>query len=97
ELLQRTSEDITHPDDRAARIEVLAALLRVGSPGLTLEKRYVRKDGSLVWVELFVSLQRDAADNPDYAIAMVHDISERKRLEGEVRPVEAGGEGGTPR
>ncbi len=50
-----------------------------------LEKRYVRKDGSPVWVELFVSLQRDAADNPAYAIAVLQDISERKRLEGELR------------
>ena len=50
-----------------------------------LEKRYVRKDGSPVWVELFVSLQRDAAGNPAYAIAVLQDISERKRLEGELR------------
>ena len=38
-----------------------AALWRGESPGFGLEKRYLRKDGSLVWVELFVSLQRDAA------------------------------------
>ena len=50
-----------------------------------MEKRYVRKDGSLVWVDLFVSLQRDAAGEPAYAIAIVQDISERKRLEAELR------------
>ena len=62
-----------------------ASLMRGESPSFTLEKRYVRKDGSLVWVELSVSLQRDAAGKPAYAIAMVQDISERKRLEGELR------------
>ena len=50
-----------------------------------LEKRYVRKDGSPVWVELFISLQRDAAGKPAYAIAVFEDISERKRLEAELR------------
>src|SRR5262249_28945017 len=47
--------------------------------------RYVRKDGTPVWAELFVSLQRDAAGNPDYFIGIVQDISERKRLEGALR------------
>ena len=62
-----------------------AALLRGESPGFTLEKRYLRKDGSPVWVELFVSLQRDAAGKPAYAIGIIQDISERKRLEEELR------------
>ena len=39
-----------------------------GSPGFTLEKRYLRKDGSLVWVEPFASLQRDAAGTPTYLL-----------------------------
>src|SRR5262249_37170809 len=50
-----------------------------------LEKRYVRADGSPVWVELFVSLQRDAAGQPAYAISVIQDISERKNLESELR------------
>ena len=62
-----------------------AALLRGESPGFTLEKRYLRKDGSPVWVELSVSLQRDAAGKPAYFIGMVQDISDRKRLEEELR------------
>ena len=62
-----------------------AALMRGDSPGFTLEKRYLRKDGSPVWVELSVSLQRDAAGKPAYAIGVVQDISERKRLEAELR------------
>jgi PAS domain S-box-containing protein len=85
ELLQRTFHDITYPDDLAASLEPFAVLMRGESPDFGLEKRYVRKDGSLVWAELFVSLQRDAAGRPAYAIAVIQDISERKRLEGELR------------
>jgi PAS domain S-box-containing protein len=88
ELLQRTYQDITHPDDLTASIEVSAAALRGESPGLPLEKRYLRKDGSLVWVELSASLQRNAAGNPDYLIAIVQDVSQRKRLEEALRESE---------
>jgi PAS domain S-box-containing protein len=85
DLLQKAFQDITHPDDLTASIETFAALMRGESPSFGLEKRYLRKDGSFVWAELFVSLQRDAAGQPAYGIAMIQDISERKRLEGELR------------
>src|SRR5438477_1338769 len=85
ELLQRTGQEITHPEDLDAGVELAEALLRGESPGFTLEKRYIRRDGSPVWVDLSVSLQRDGAGKPDYFIGIVQDISERKRLEGELR------------
>jgi two-component system, sensor histidine kinase and response regulator len=85
ELRAKAFQDITHSDDLAASIEPFAALMRGESPSFGLEKRYRRKDGSFVWVELFVSLQRDADGKPAYAIAVVQDISERKRLEGELQ------------
>ena len=85
ELLQKTFKDITHPDNVAIGVSALAALLRGESLSIEHEKRYVRKDGSTVWVELFVSLQRDAAGEPAYAIAVIQDISERKRLDAELR------------
>src|SRR5262249_18949509 len=85
ELLQKTVRDLTHPDDLAASIDALTALWQGESPTLGLEKRYVRKDGSLVWAEQVASLQRDAAGKPAYDIAIVNDISERKRLEEELR------------
>src|SRR5262245_30851299 len=88
ELLQKTVRDITHPDDLAASIDALTALWQGESPTLGLEKRYVRKDGSLVWGEMFASLQRDAAGNPAYDISIINDISERKRLEEELRASE---------
>src|SRR6516164_474539 len=76
---------MTHPDDLATNLEVWAALLRGESPNFSLEKRYLRQDGSLVQVEVFTSLQRDAAGEPAYAITIVQDISERKRLEEALR------------
>jgi PAS domain S-box-containing protein len=85
ELLERTYQDITHPDDLAASIEATTALFRGDSPHFGLEKRFVRKDGAIVWVQVFVSLQRDAAGIPAYDIGIVHDITARRRLEEALR------------
>jgi PAS domain S-box-containing protein len=85
ELLLKKIQDITHPDDLATSLEPFAAVMRGESADLGLEKRYVRKDGAPVWVELFVSLQRDAAGMPAYAIGVMQDISERKLLDAELR------------
>src|SRR5262249_13987062 len=89
ELLQRTYQEITHPDDLAASIDATTALFRGGSPNFALEKRLVRKDGSLVWAQVFVSLQRDAAGTPAYDIGIIYDITERKRLEEELSKANA--------
>jgi len=88
ELLQKTIRDVTHPDDLAVSIDAFTALWQGESPTFGLEKRYLRKDGSLVWGELFASLQRDAAGKPAYDIGIINDISERKRLEEELRASE---------
>src|SRR5262249_12549090 len=96
ELLQTTFQDITHPDDLAANVERYAALMRGELPGFALEKRYLYRDGKVVWVELFVSLQRDAAGQPAYAIAVVQEISERKRLDAELRQAKEAAEAANP-
>src|SRR5262249_4057337 len=85
ELLCKTAHDITHPDDSGVGMPMLGAVLRGESPGFELEKRYVRKDGSAVWVALSVSLQRDAANEPAYGISIIRDVSERKRLDRQLR------------
>jgi PAS domain S-box-containing protein len=85
ELLHKTFQDITYPDDLPASLDQVARLRRGEFPSYSLEKRYVRKDGSPVWVDLSVSLQRDAAGTPAYMIAIIQDISKRKWLEGELR------------
>ena len=85
ELLQKTFQDITHPDDLSTSIDSIGALMRGESSSFAIEKRYLRKDGSPVWIELFVSLQRDASGNPAYAIVVIQDISQRKQLDRELR------------
>ena len=85
ELLEKSFQDITHADDLSASIDSIGALMRGESSSFAIEKRYLRKDGSPVWIELFVSLQRDAAGNPAYAIAVIQDISQRKQLDRELR------------
>jgi PAS domain S-box-containing protein len=77
QLLQKTFRDITYPDDLPVSIDRADRLRRGEISSYTLEKRYVRKDGSLVWVHLTNSIQRDAAGTPAYIIAIIQDISER--------------------
>src|SRR4051794_15500083 len=89
ELLQKTWQDLTHPEDRAASLDQFLPLLRGERPGYSLENRYVRKDGSPVWIDLAVSLRRDAAGTPAYIIAILQDISERKLLEEELSQAHA--------
>ena len=96
ELLERTFQDITHPDDLAAELERYTPLMRGELPSYSLEKRYIRKDGSLVWIELIVSLQRDAAGRPAYAIAILQDISRAQAAGGGAAPGQGGGGGGQP-
>jgi two-component system sensor histidine kinase/response regulator len=85
EALRLRWQDVTYPDDLPASTEQLAAFLRGEQCSYSLEKRYVRKDGSVIWGQLVVSLQRDAAGQPAYAIAVIQDISDRKRLDAELR------------
>ncbi len=85
ELLTRTFQDITYPEDLVAELEQFTRLMRGGLSRYSLEKRYIRKDGSIVWIAMSSSLQRDAAGGPAYVIAILQDISDRKRLESELR------------
>lgn len=81
ELLRSSFQDITHPDDLDADLAYLRELLAGDVQSYTMEKRYVRRDGSLVPVFLAVSLVKDTAGRPKHFIAQVQDITERKRAE----------------
>src|SRR5271157_2392944 len=86
ELVGKNYKDITHPDDLLSDPERIDLLMRGDLPGYSREKRYIRKDGSLVWAALSASvLERDPAGRPVNTIVIIQDISERKRLEGELR------------
>ncbi len=93
ELLGRAVGDVTDPDFLAADQAYIQALLEGQRQSYAVEKRYVRKDGTLVWAELTVSLVRAESGKPAYFIAVTEDISGRKRLEadlaGRARQLEA--------
>ncbi|MEI7457446.1 MAG: ATP-binding protein [Nitrosomonadales bacterium] len=80
-----TFERITYPDDIAVDHACIQQLLAGNEQSYTLEKRYVRRDGSLVWVNLSVSLQRDGRGEPQFLISAVLDLSERKKAENELK------------
>ncbi len=89
QLLARTFEDITHPEDRPREAVLLDELFTGQRNSYTIEKRYLRGDGSPVWVAVTSALVRDAEGKPSYRISVVQDIAERKRAEEQLRASEA--------
>src|SRR5215510_11338363 len=81
ELMTKTFGDITHPDDLESDWNQARRLLAGEIENYSMEKRYYRKDGSIVWINLTVSLARKADGSPDYFVSVIEDISARKRLE----------------
>jgi diguanylate cyclase (GGDEF)-like protein/PAS domain S-box-containing protein len=80
-LLARTFQDITHPDDLDADLDLARRTLDAEIPGYSLEKRYFHADGRTVWINLSVSLVRNKDGQPAYFIAQIEDISARKASE----------------
>ncbi len=81
ELSSLTFQDITHPDDVSKDVEISKQLLAGEIDSYVMEKRYIRKDGGLVWVELHASIVRRDNGEPDFFIASVVDLTERKTVE----------------
>jgi PAS domain S-box-containing protein len=80
ELRERTLIDITHPEDRPHNLVLLDAMMTAGT-AYTIEKRFIRKDARIVWVQVSSVAVRDAQGAPQYAIGLVLDIDERKQAE----------------
>jgi PAS domain S-box-containing protein len=79
ELLEMSWKDIAHSEDVEADLEQIRRLM-VGEIGTySMEQRYFRQDGSIVWVKFTVSLVREPSGEPKYFIAVVEDVTERKR------------------
>jgi diguanylate cyclase (GGDEF)-like protein/PAS domain S-box-containing protein len=70
-----------HPDDAASMWEIYEALIRGERDQIHMEKRFYRSDGAEIWTDLTVSLVRDEAGAPAYQVALVNDVSERRRLQ----------------
>jgi PAS domain S-box-containing protein len=81
ELRQFTFADLTHPDDRAQTNDCVKRLLARSIADYSLEHRYVRRDGSVVWSLSTVTLLTDAAGQPQSFIGVIEDITSRKTVE----------------
>ena len=88
ELLRLTPRDITHPDDADTDMRQADDVWQRGAASASAEKRYVRADGSYVWVERTLSAVRDAAGTPTRFLIVVEDITERIEAERRLRAAE---------
>ena len=84
ELVATTFQAMTHPDDLHLHEEKTALLLAGKIEHYNLEKRYISKDGVIIWVNLTVSPIRKPTEEPGRSIVVVEDITERKRIEEEI-------------
>jgi len=85
ELLARTFQEITHPEDLETDLEYVRQMLAGEIRTYQMEKRYYHKAGHIVWVVLSVSLVWDTHGKPLYFISQVEDLSERKKTEDDLR------------
>jgi PAS domain S-box-containing protein len=81
ELLKLRMQDITHPEDLSANVKKFRALARGTGENFVIEKRYLRPDASTVWVHNDVSAIRDCEENVRHIVAVVTDITQRKKVE----------------
>jgi PAS domain S-box-containing protein len=76
-------QDITHPDDQAENAALFERIAETGAPSI-IEHRYLRPDGSVIWVQNSVSVVHDASGRPLGTLAATIDISEQKRAEAQI-------------
>ncbi len=81
EMRGLTFQDITHPEDLESDLEYVRLMMAGEIETYSMEKRYFRKGGSVVWIDLTVSLVRGASGEPRYFVGVIEDITERRRTE----------------
>ena len=85
ELMRLTFQDITHPEDLGEDLALVGDMLAGRIATYSMDKRYIRKDGSDIWVRLSVSLARDLHGAPEFFISQIENIDERMRQEQRIR------------
>ena len=85
ELLEANFSDITHPEDLPKSMQLVGELAAGKRETFSIDKRYVRKDGRVIWAISTVSLLRDPVGNPQSLMAVVQDVSARKEAEENLR------------
>ncbi|MBC8231523.1 PAS domain S-box protein [bacterium] len=88
ELRAKQFVDYTYPEDVEDSLEAVKSLLNRENDHISLEKRYVRKDGAIIWARTSVAVVRDNRGDFRYFIAMVEDITQRKQMEEVLRESE---------
>jgi PAS domain S-box-containing protein len=81
ELLGMSFTEITHPEDRSRDWEAFQRVVRGEAPAYHNEKRYIKKDGTVIWVNINVALHNDSAGRPLYSLAVIEDITARRQAE----------------
>jgi PAS domain S-box-containing protein len=82
-LVQMTFVDITHPDDVGADVELAEKLFRGEIPFYRIQKRYMKRTGEIIWINLTASIINGPDGEPLHGLAMVEDITEIKRTQEE--------------
>ena len=85
ELETLTWTEITYPDDLAGDVAEFERVLSGETDGYALDKRFIRKDGAVIYASIAVRCVRKSDGSPDYFVALVQDIDARKRAEDELR------------
>jgi PAS domain S-box-containing protein len=88
ELLATDFQSISHPEDVPQELDSIRRMLAGEIPGFVIEKRYLRRDGTVVWVQSSVTLVRDVEGRPKNVLALVQDVTDRKRAEDALRDSE---------
>ena len=83
EMLNLTLYDVTHPEDREASAVKMNSSFTGGPEEYSIEKRYVRKDGEIIWALVNWTIVRDAEGHPLLSVANIQDITARKQAEAE--------------
>jgi two-component system, sensor histidine kinase and response regulator len=81
EMLGMTFSQLTHPEDRAGDAAGFQRLVRGETREYAVEKRYIRKDGSIVWVHVTCTILRDGEGRPLQSVAVIQDITARRQAE----------------
>lgn len=81
ELSEIRPKDFVHPDDKDACEELVSKVIEGFSHFDQFDRRYIHKNGEVIWVNLHANLVKDAIGQPDFVIVMIEDITKRKEAE----------------
>jgi PAS domain S-box-containing protein len=88
ELIGKAIADVTFPEDNQIGMNDMSAIIKGELESSNFQKRYVRKDGQNIWGDVLISLIKDVKGNPQYFLAIIQDITERKKTEAKLKESE---------